>query len=66
MSRKSNGYITVRELKKRKRSSSTPGREKTDRCKATPLEKGVARHNRSWKMPEYPNVLRKWETKNQK
>lgn len=40
--------LTKKEYLKR-HGSSTPGSEKSENCKATPLDKALCKYNRSWK-----------------
>lgn len=44
------------------KSCSSAGGTKGNQCKASPLDKTVARRNRSYKYPEYEAVIAKWKT----
>ncbi len=42
-------------INKTRKGSTTPGISKGDNCKATPLDKWMAKAGRSYKHPEYSN-----------
>lgn len=53
------GRTIARALKSNRNPSQTPGKSKGWNCQATPLAKGIAKRNRSYKMKEY----RAWNIK---
>ena len=62
--RKQDIALTKRERKQLKaKTCICPGISKGSNCHTTPLQKTVARRNRSHNMKEYGNVLKSWNNK---
>ena len=51
-------------IMKKNKGSQTPGSQKGDSCKASPLDRYMAKSGRSYKHPEYPAWCSKMDTIN--
>ena len=47
------GSWKARKFDKKTKASRTPGKSKGVNCQSTPLERYMAKHNRSYKHPSY-------------